>query len=340
MANGLSTRSAAALLAGVVLAWGTNWPVTKLIVQDVPPLWATAIRCMIASATLAPMLWMQGAFIVPRRGDLPVVFCTAVLHLTAFSALIAAGLQFVPAGRAIVLGYTTPLWVAIGAALFLSEAITRRRALGIVFGLAGLAVIFNPLTLNWRDGNVLYGSALILVAAFCWAGNIVYVRAHRWISTPFQLVFWQVLLAAVLLSVTALIVEGPPHIAWNVRLFALLLFSGTVCTAFANWAMTMVNRSLPAVTTSLCLLATPRARNFLRHVDSGRAAGAFAIPCDDADHRRYRARDRQADRCARRQLSSPRNTSPCRSARSGSAAWPRTRRIFWDRRRAARAGSR
>ena len=85
---------------------GTNWPVTKMIVQDVPPLWATALRCMIAAATLAPMLWAQGAFIVPKRGDLPVVFCTSILHLVAFSALIAAGLQFVPAGRAIVLGYT------------------------------------------------------------------------------------------------------------------------------------------------------------------------------------------------------------------------------------------
>jgi drug/metabolite transporter (DMT)-like permease len=56
-----------------------------------------------------------GQFIVPKRGDLPVVFCTSILHLVAFSALVAAGLQFVPAGRAIVLGYTTPLWVAIGA---------------------------------------------------------------------------------------------------------------------------------------------------------------------------------------------------------------------------------
>ena len=257
MAGGLSTRSAAVLLAGVVLAWGTNWPVTKLIVQDVPPLWATALRCMIAAATLAPLLWAQGDFIVPRRGDLPVVFCTSILHLVAFSALIAIGLQFVPAGRAIVLGYTTPLWVAIGAAMFLSEAITRRRAIGIVFGLAGLAVIFNPQTLNWGDRNALFGSGLILVAAFCWAGNIVYVRAHRWISTPFQLVFWQVLLAAALLSVIALFVDGPPHIAWTGRLIGLLLFSGIVCTAFANWAMTMVNRSLPAVTTSLWLLATP-----------------------------------------------------------------------------------
>ena len=150
-------------------------------------------------STLAPLLWVQGEFIIPRRGDWPVVLCTSILHLLAFSALIAIGLQFVPAGRAIVLGYTTPLWVAIGAAIFLSEAITRRRAVGIVFGLAGLAVIFNPQTLNWSDRNALYGSGLILLAAFCWAGNIVYVRAHKWISTPFQLVFWQVLLAAVLL---------------------------------------------------------------------------------------------------------------------------------------------
>ena len=66
MASGLSTRSAAVLLAGVVLAWGTNWPVTKMIVQDVPPLWATALRCMIAAAMLAPMLWAQGAIHRPE----------------------------------------------------------------------------------------------------------------------------------------------------------------------------------------------------------------------------------------------------------------------------------
>jgi drug/metabolite transporter (DMT)-like permease len=257
MAGALSARGAAVLLAAVVLAWGTNWPVTKMIVQDVSPLWATALRCWIAAVVLAPLLWAQGEFIVPRRGDWPVVFCTAILHLVAFSALVAVRLQFVPAGRAIVLGYTTPLWVAIGAALFLSEGITRRRALGIVFGFAGLAVIFNPQTLDWSDRNALFGSGLILIAAFCWAGNIVYVRAHKWISTPFQLVFWQMLLAATLLSAIALIAEGAPHIVWTAKLAGLLLFSGIVCTAFANWAMTMVNRSLPAVTTSLCLLATP-----------------------------------------------------------------------------------
>ncbi len=257
MNGGLSTRGAVALLAMVVFAWGTNWPVTKLIVHEIPPLWSTAIRCMIAAAGLAPLLWVQGDFIIPKRGDMPVVLCTSILHMVAFSALVAAGVQFVPAGRAIVLGYTTPIWVAIGASMFLSETITLRRAIGIGSGLAGLAVIFNPATLNWGDRDALSGSGLILIAAFCWAGNIVYVRAHRWISTPFQLVFWQVLLAAVLLTVLAASMEGAPHIVWTGRLAALLIYSGIVCTAFAHWAMTMVNRSLPAVTTSLCLLATP-----------------------------------------------------------------------------------
>jgi drug/metabolite transporter (DMT)-like permease len=47
------------------------------------------------------------------------------------------------------------------------------------------------------------------------------------------------------------------RVVWTPRLVALLSFSGLACTALAHWAMLMVNRSLPAVTTSLGLLATP-----------------------------------------------------------------------------------
>jgi drug/metabolite transporter (DMT)-like permease len=255
--HGLSARAAAALLAIVVVAWGTNWPVTKLIVHDMSPLWSTAMRCGFAAAAIVPLLWATGNFIIPRRGDIPVVLSTGLLHMAAFSALVAAGLQFVPAGRAIVLGYTTPIWVAIGARVFLSEAITPRRAVGIAIGLAGLAVIFASRAFDWSDHTALFGSGLLLTAAFCWAANIVYVRAHNWISTPFQLVFWQLLLAAGVLSAVAMITEGTPRITWSSHLAELVLYSGIICTALAHWAMSMVNRSLPAITTSLALLATP-----------------------------------------------------------------------------------
>jgi len=253
----LSRRNAFVLLCLIVLAWGSNWPMTKMIVQEMPPLWATALRCGIAAVVLGLLLSMRGEFIVPKRGDLPVVFSASLLHMAAYSALIAAGLQFLPAGRAVVLGYTTPIWVAIGAPIFLSERLTMRKLIGVGAGLAGLGVIFSPGSLDWSDRNAVFGSALIMFAAFCWAANIIYVRAHTWISSPFQLVFWQLLLACLVLSTVAMLWEGIPHIAWTPRLVALLLLSAVFSTALGHWAMTVVNRSLPAVTTSCGLLATP-----------------------------------------------------------------------------------
>ncbi|MBR1269860.1 DMT family transporter [Bradyrhizobium sp. AUGA SZCCT0222] len=253
----LSRRGAFLLFAVIVIAWGLNWTITKTLVQSVTPLWTTAFRSGIATVALAALLFARGEMIVPRRGDLPVVFVTSIFHLVAFSALVAYGLQFAAVGRSIVLGYTTPLWVMPAAWLFLGERMTPSRSLGMALGLAGLTVMFNPLAFNWADVNTLAGSGAILLAALCWAVSIVYVRAHRWISTPFQLVFWQMLLATVVVSVLALLKDGVPHPAWSAQLAGLFLFSGIIGTALANWAMSTANRSLPAVVTSLGLLATP-----------------------------------------------------------------------------------
>jgi drug/metabolite transporter (DMT)-like permease len=253
----LSRRSALLLFAAIVMAWGLTWPITKILVQSVSPLWITAIRSAIATVALATLLLARGEMIVPRRGDLPVIFVTAIFHMVAFSALVAFGLQFAAVGRSIVLGYTTPLWVMPAAWLFLGERMTPSRSLGMALGLAGLAVLFNPLAFNWADTNTLAGSGCILLAALCWAVSIVYGRAHRWISTPFQLVFWQTLFATVLVSVLALLRDGVPHLEWNAQLIGLFLYGGIIGTALAYWALATVNRSLPAVVTSLGLLATP-----------------------------------------------------------------------------------
>jgi drug/metabolite transporter (DMT)-like permease len=117
--------------------------------------------------------------------------------------------------------------------------------------------MFNPLAFNWSDKNALLGNAYLLLAAASWAANILYVRAHRWVSTPFQLTFWQTLLAGIISSLIALFVEGTPTIDWTPSLTGAFLFAGVFGTAFAYWAMAVANRSLPAVTTSLILLATP-----------------------------------------------------------------------------------
>ncbi len=250
-------RLAFLLLAVVVLGWGCTWVVIKLIVVQVPPIWATAIRTMIGSAALLVLLLARRQFIVPRKGDLPVIAVSGLLHSVAFGVLISFGLKYVPAGRSIVLGYTTPLWVAPGAWLFLHEKMPKLRLLGIGIGMTGLLVLFNPMNFAWDDRAALIGNGLILLSALSWSISILYVRAHRWISSPFQLMFWQTLLASIVLLGLAVSVEGVPHIPLDAALFAEFAYGGLVGSALAFWAMHEVNRRLPATTTSLCILATP-----------------------------------------------------------------------------------
>jgi drug/metabolite transporter (DMT)-like permease len=253
----LPAPTALLLFSIVVLAWGLSWPVTKMLVRDIPPLWAATLRSVVASIALLGLQWGQGTLIVPRRGDIAVIAGIALPHMVAFSTLTAIGIQFVPAGRAIVLGYTTPLWVIPMARLFLGEPITGRHVIGGSIAFAGLLLMFNPASFDWHDSRALLGNGLLLLASACWAVSIVYVRAHTWVSTPFQLVFWEVLLATALSSVLALAIHGLPRVDWTPSLVLLLLYGGVCGTALAYWAMAMVNRSLPAATTSLGLLATP-----------------------------------------------------------------------------------
>ena len=255
--NSLSPRAAVGLFLIVVLAWGVNWSVTKQLVQFLSPLWTSAIRSWIALAALFVILGLSNNLVIPERRDNPVVLRVAVLHLTVFSVLVAAGVRFLPAGKAVVLGYTTPLWVAIAAPLIGNDTLTAPKVAGALLGLIGLAVILNPTSIDWTNGNVMLGAGMVILAAIAWAANIIYIRAHRWLASPLQLLIWQVLVATVVLSITAAIVDGIPHVNWSRRLVLLFLYSGLIGTALAYWAMSMVNKSISALTTSLGTTATP-----------------------------------------------------------------------------------
>jgi drug/metabolite transporter (DMT)-like permease len=255
--SSLRSHEAILLLGAVAVGWGTAWPVIKAILQDVPPLWTLLLRSVVGTATLFTISIGRRSLTLPQRGDIAVVLNVSLLHMVAYAFLVSVGLQFVPAGRSIVLGYTTPLWVSAGARIFLSEALTRARIAGIGLGLIGLAVLFNPFSFPWHDHAAVTGNLLVLLGSFCWAASILHVRAHRWVSSPFELVPWQVLLATCTLAPLALLFEGVPRIEWSARLLALLVYGGTAGIALPYWAMQIVNKNLPAITTSLALLVVP-----------------------------------------------------------------------------------
>ncbi len=240
-----------------MLAWGLTWPINKVILGSVPPVWAVAVRTAIGGVALFVLAAVQRRLALPPRQDLPVLVSIALLHMIGFGVLSSVGLQTVPTGRSVVLAYTTPLWVVPGAALFLGERLTARRTVGVLLGLTGLVVLFNPLAFDWTQRGAVAGNLAILAAALLWAASILHIRGHRWRSTPFDLLPWETLLATAMLAPLAYLLAGPPAFELDAPLVGMLLYAGVPGTALAYWAVATASRHLPAITTSLGLLATP-----------------------------------------------------------------------------------
>ncbi|WP_332119627.1 DMT family transporter [Azorhizobium caulinodans] len=241
----------------VVVAWSLNWVVMKLAVRDITPLWAVAVRTAMAAAVLIPALWARGQLVRPPRADYPIMLVISLFHMVAFAALMTAALTYASAARTIVLGYTTPLWVAPAAYLFLRERMTLLQMAGIGIGMAGLLLLIGPGALDWSSRQAVLGSVLPLLAAMCWSVSIVSTRGHRWTATPLQLMPWQCLLATAVLAVLAFWFEGPPPVRLGMPALLALAYNGVIGTALGFWAMTVVNRRVPAATAALGVLATP-----------------------------------------------------------------------------------
>ncbi len=245
------------LFALIVIIWGANWTVVKLIVESIPPIWSNAIRSIIAAIALLIVQIATRQFMIPKRHDLPAIMIVGLFHMTCFATLMAIGLQYTSVGYSAILGYSTPLWVTPMAILFLQEPVNKLRLFGVFLGIIGVIVLFAPTVSNLQTSNAFLGNALLLIASVCWAVAMIGIKVVKWHATPFQLVFWQTLLAAILSSIIALYFEGIPKFELNNNLIWQCAYNGLLSTAFGFWAMTVINRHLPAVVTSLGLLATP-----------------------------------------------------------------------------------
>lgn len=251
-----AVRRAYLLLAAVVVLWGVNWPVMKIGLAYIDPVWFVVIRMFLGAGLFFAWQLATSGVAVPGRRDVPIILSIGLLQIGLYLVLITVGLRYVPAGRSAVLSYTTPLWVVPGA-LLLGEKLTAARLAGLALGLAGIAVLFEPGEVDWSDRTVLFGNLCLVLAAFAWAIAILHIRFHRWQLSPLALMPWHLLLAGLAVLPLALAVEGRPHIVWSAEFWAVLIYNGPLTTCFCVWATITIGRILPAITTSLVLLAVP-----------------------------------------------------------------------------------
>ena len=245
------------LLLVTVLVLGINWPFLAIAVRDIPSIWLAAMRLAGAAVIVLAATAFTGRLRPPPRSDWPVLWSVSILRLAVVLVLVFTALRIVPPGRSSVLVWTASLWTVPLAAIFLGERMTRLRTAGLVVGIAGIALLFEPWSFAWSDPRVLGGHLMLLAAAMSNAGAAVHIRRHSWTSSPLEMLPWQLLVATLPVTILALAVEGIPHIAWTVPLVAIVVYQGLGATAFAVWAQTTVLRSMPAISTNLTLMMIP-----------------------------------------------------------------------------------
>ena len=244
-------------MAGAVVGYGGLWPVSRIALEFTPPFWYAAIRISIGAVILFGILLATGKLKLPTRHDLPLVLSVGIFMMAIYTLLMHVALLYVEAGRAALLGYTTPLWVLPAAYLFLGERPSRRRLLGMAVAMTGLAVLFNPLTFDWTDSNVVIGNAMLLGCGLSWSVAIIHIRRHQPERTPFQLAPFQLGLAAALIVVMALIFDPLPVWTGSVEQIGVFAYGGIMGTAVAMLSVTTCVRYLPTVVSTVGLLGTP-----------------------------------------------------------------------------------
>ncbi len=262
------------LLVLLISSWAISWPLVKVGVAAVPPIWYACFRYTIAATCLFAFVAARHEVTLPSRADWPLIAVSGVLQMAAYSALTALALTVLPPGRASVLAFSTPIWVVPLAAWWLCERVSRTALIGTGLGLLGVLAIAAPAF--HADRKQVFAYAMLPGAAVCWAISIVAVRAHRFKATALALAPWQMLLAATLLLPVALAVEGAPH-SVGPNGAASLAFVGPVSTAFAYWAVVEAGRHFRAAVLSMALLAAPTLGILISALVLGESIGASLI---------------------------------------------------------------
>jgi drug/metabolite transporter (DMT)-like permease len=250
-------RIAFVYLGIVVASWAGNWPLMKLALSDAPPLLFVLLRLGGSLALIAPVLIATSQPLLPVRGERLGLFWVGELQVAGFLIFSIAGLTIVPAGRAIVLAYTMPLW-AIPIGLFLwPEPLGLKQLIGAAIGFAGLVLFMNPGLINWQDERVLAGNGLLLLAAIAWALGSCLYRRRSW-ETPFWMqTFWQLAVSIVPVAAIALTGGDGGPVRWSPVLIAIIVYNCVVTTALGYFLWSKVLSMMPAATAGQMLTLTP-----------------------------------------------------------------------------------
>ncbi|MEO8714874.1 MAG: DMT family transporter [Acetobacteraceae bacterium] len=206
---------AGAILVACCAIWGVQQAAIKIAVHEgIPPLMQASLRSAGAAVLLLAWAGLRGEWrtLFARDGSAGALLLVVALFAGEFLTLYP-GLQHTTASRAVVILYTAPFWVAIGAHFLVpGERLRARQVLGLVAAFVGVGcAVADGLR---GGGGSLVGDALVGLAAALWGATTVAIKANtalRRISVVKILLFQLAGSAPILLVFAAM--NGEVHVA-------------------------------------------------------------------------------------------------------------------------------
>lgn len=135
-----------AVMAFLVVCWGSTFAALKVATAHIPPIWNTAGRLVVAVPVLAVVLMLRRESLPPLRHRAWVFY--AVIGFVGMAlpfALYAYSAQRLPSAVNAICNGASPIFTGLLAHAFVaSDRLTARKAAGVALGFAGLVVLVAP----------------------------------------------------------------------------------------------------------------------------------------------------------------------------------------------------
>ncbi|MER8979515.1 DMT family transporter [Mesorhizobium sp. M0870] len=187
------------------------------------------LRSVIGFFILLPLVMTSGGFQAMRTRRPIAHVARNVIHYTGQAAWLYA-LTLIPLAVLISIEFTTPIWTAILAVIFLGERLNRPKLAAIGLGLIGVVIIVRP-----GVGSIDPGHLVVLGAAACFGISVVTIKSLTRTDSVVRIICWMLIIQSMVGLIPALYTwRNPPLELWPwIVLIAFTGMSSHFCMARA-----------------------------------------------------------------------------------------------------------
>jgi drug/metabolite transporter (DMT)-like permease len=227
-----NSASELALLLVLATLWGASYTFLKVAVATIPPVTLIALRTLIAGLLLIAIMQWRGIKMPVDAANWRRFLFQACLNSVIPWTMVAWGTRAVDAGVATILNSTAPIFTFfLTLAITRHEAVSFRKLVGVVAGMAGICLIVGMQALAGL-GEQLAAQIALLLAAVCYAGAAIFGRAFKNLD-PMAPAAGSLLCGAAVLIPVSLVVDQPWTLAPTMNSLLALLGLSVFSTAFA-----------------------------------------------------------------------------------------------------------